>query len=119
MRVHRPHARAAAVALASLVSMVSANVAGHNAAASHGAALEARNANLDKREADPSFCVFGVCVGESSHSSSSHSSSSKSVSKPAKTFTCSGSGKDGYSVDYNGNSCPSSYPEGFLWCTFR
>ncbi|GAA5849923.1 hypothetical protein JCM9279_002464 [Rhodotorula babjevae] len=35
--------------------------------------------------------------------------------RPARNWKCSGSGRDGYSVDYNGNSRPSWAPPGFLW----
>ncbi|GAA5915604.1 hypothetical protein JCM8208_001217 [Rhodotorula glutinis] len=35
--------------------------------------------------------------------------------RPSRNWKCSGSGRDGYSVDYNGNSRPSWAPSGFLW----
>ncbi|BGP37501.1 hypothetical protein JCM10449v2_001407 [Rhodotorula kratochvilovae] len=35
--------------------------------------------------------------------------------RPSRSWKCSGSGKDGYSVDYNGNSRPSWAPSGFLY----
>lgn len=34
---------------------------------------------------------------------------------PLSTFTCSGSGLDGFSLDYNKKACPSTYPTGFLY----
>ncbi len=117
MRVHRPHLRAGAIAFASLLALASANVAGHSTDLHHGSALAARenHTDLEKREADPTICVLGICIGSSD---SSHSTTS-SVTKPSKSWRCSGSGKDGYTVDYNGNSCPSHYPKNFLWCTTR
>ncbi|KPV77128.1 uncharacterized protein RHOBADRAFT_52078 [Rhodotorula graminis WP1] len=35
--------------------------------------------------------------------------------RPSRSWKCSGSGRDGYSVDYNGNTRPSWAPASFLW----
>jgi hypothetical protein len=37
------------------------------------------------------------------------------ISLPSRSWTCSGSGKDGWSVDWRGNALPSGYPAGWLW----
>ncbi|GAA5863899.1 hypothetical protein JCM8547_005273 [Rhodosporidiobolus lusitaniae] len=37
------------------------------------------------------------------------------VQWPTSSWTCSGSGNDGWEVDYQGKSCPSKYPSGWRW----
>ncbi|GJN88132.1 hypothetical protein Rhopal_001088-T1 [Rhodotorula paludigena] len=35
--------------------------------------------------------------------------------RPSKSWKCNGTGRDGYSIDYNGHSAPSWTPRGWLW----
>lgn len=37
------------------------------------------------------------------------------ISPPARSWSCNGSGKDGWSIDWQGNTLPSTFPSGWLW----
>ena len=91
----------AAISLAGAASLVHAST--HQASPRAHYDLARRTVDVSVHKNDPrTLCLIEGLLGLGGSGCGS--------SKPSSTWTCSGSGRDGYDYDPSGKTCPSSYP---------